>query len=42
VQSPPDGLGDGSLVRIAGNAARALAEDNPQGAHSGKDRNERS
>jgi RND family efflux transporter MFP subunit len=42
VQSPPDGLGDGSLVRIAGNAARALAEDIPRGAHSGKDRNERS
>jgi RND family efflux transporter MFP subunit len=38
VQSPPDGLLEGTQVRIAGNAAAALAEQN---AHH-KDKNERS
>ncbi len=37
IQSPPDGLVDGSLVRIAGNATQALAEQNAR--H--KDKNER-
>jgi multidrug efflux pump subunit AcrA (membrane-fusion protein) len=38
IQSPPDGISDGSLVRIAGNATEALAEHNGRR----KDKNERS
>jgi RND family efflux transporter MFP subunit len=33
VQSPPDGIADGTLVRVAGNADKALAAD---GARTGK------
>jgi len=39
IQSPPDGLAEGSLVRIAGNAGQALADQN---GHRGKVKNGRS
>lgn len=42
IQSPPDGLAEGSAVRIAGNAARALADERPPATHAARDKNERS
>jgi len=41
IQTPPDGLADDTVVRIAGNAAKALAAEEPQQSHA-KDKNERS
>lgn len=42
IQTPPDGLAEGSVVRIAGNAARALADERPPDSPGGKGKNERS
>jgi len=42
IQTPPDGLAEGSVVRIAGNAARALADERPRDTQSVKSKNERS
>jgi RND family efflux transporter MFP subunit len=42
IQTPPDGLADDTAVRIAGNAAKALAAEQPQHSHAVKDKNERS
>jgi RND family efflux transporter MFP subunit len=41
IQSPPDGLAEGSVVRIAGNAAKALADERRPDAQRGKVKNER-
>jgi RND family efflux transporter MFP subunit len=42
IQTPPDGLADDTVVRIAGNAAKALAAEEPPPGHAVKDKNERS
>jgi RND family efflux transporter MFP subunit len=42
IQTPPDGLAEGSAVRIAGNAAKALADEHRPDTQGGKSKNERS
>jgi membrane fusion protein (multidrug efflux system) len=42
IQAPPDGLAEGSAVRIAGNATKALADERPPDAQGVKGKNARS
>jgi hypothetical protein len=42
IQTPPDGLAEGSAVRIAGNPAKAVADERPPNAPGVKSNNERS